>query len=366
MFKKFVSLVLALSMAFAFASVAMASGLDSPAVNAVSLCKLDNTANEVIVSTQKEKIFENKITDSCHASTVLPLDDGSVVAAWFGGSSESENDVKIYTSVRTDEDGWSNPIVVSASADLAHWNPVLFQREDGTIVLFFKVGKDTEYWKTYFATSTDGRSWSTPRELVPGDNSGGRGPVKNKPIRLTDGTVLAPASTEIDGKYRCFVDVSYDDGLTWNKTDIIDSKYCVSFKVPMIQPTLWQSADGSVHMFTRTKVGKIYRSDSYDGGRTWCRAYATKLPNNNSGIDLDTDANGRIFLAYNPIGVPGIRCKLSLAVSFDDGETFTDILVLDKGLGEYSYPSVVVKGDTIHITYTDERDYIGYYQIKIK
>ncbi|MGN0544878.1 MAG: exo-alpha-sialidase, partial [Acutalibacteraceae bacterium] len=101
-------------------------------------------------------------------------------------------------------------------------------------------------------------------------------------------------------------------------------------------------------------------------GRTWCRAYATKLPNNNSGIDLDTDDQGRIFLAYNPFGLSGARAKLSLAVSFDDGNTFTDILVLDKGLGEYSYPSVVVKGDTIHITYTDERDYIGYYQIKIK
>ena len=53
----------------------------------------------------------------------------------------------------------------------------------------------------------------------------------------------------------------------------------------MIQPTLWESKDGSVHMLTRTKLGKIYRSDSLDGGKTWCRAYATNLPNNNSGID---------------------------------------------------------------------------------
>ena len=123
-------------------------------------------------------------------------------------------------------------------------------------------------------------------------------------------------------------------------------------------PQLW--------IVTRTKVGKIYRSDSYDNGKTWCRAYATKLPNNNSGIDLDTDDQGRIFLAYNNIGLPGIRTPLVLSVSTDDGKTFTKIKTFEKGLAEYSYPSVVVKGDTIHITYTYERDYIAYWQIKIK
>lgn len=279
--------------------------------------KTDNTPVEVetdpkkiIVSAEKEWIFTEKITDSCHASTVLPLDDGSVIAAWFGGSSEKENDVNIYTSVRTEKDGWSKPIVVSAAAEIAHWNPVLFQKEDGTVILYFKVGKDTDYWQTYYATSTDGRSWS--------------------------------------------------------KTSVIDSSFLGFFKVPMIQPTLWESKDGSVHMLTRTKLGKIYRSDSLDGGKTWCRAYATNLPNNNSGIDLDTDDSGRIFLAYNPVGIPGIRTPLVLSVSTDDGKTFTKIKTFEKGLAEYSYPSVVVKGDTIHITYTYERDYIAYWQIKIK
>lgn len=335
--------------------------------------KTDNTPVEVetdpkkiIVSAEKEWIFTEKITDSCHASTVLPLDDGSVIAAWFAGSSESDDDVKILTSVRGTDGKWGEPIRVSADPNVAHWNPVLFQNDDGTITLYFKVGKNTQYWKTYYSTSTDGKVWATPKELVPGDNSGGRGPVKNKPIRLKNGTILAPGSTEIDDKYRCFVDISTDNGKTWNRTPEINSSFLRFFKVPMIQPTLWQSADGSVHMFTRTKVGKIYRSDSYDNGKTWCRAYATKLPNNNSGIDLDTDDQGRIFLAYNNVGIPGIRTPLVLSVSTDDGKTFTKIKTFEKGLAEYSYPSVVVKGDTIHITYTYERDYIAYWQIKIK
>lgn len=335
--------------------------------------KTDNTPVEVetdpkkiIVSAEKEWIFTEKITDSCHASTVLPLDDGSVIAAWFAGSSESDDDVKILTSVRGTDGKWGEPIRVSADPNVAHWNPVLFQNDDGTITLYFKVGKNTQYWKTYYSTSTDGKVWATPKELVPGDNSGGRGPVKNKPIRLKNGTILAPGSTEIDDKYRCFVDISTDNGKTWNRTPEINSSFLRFFKVPMIQPTLWESKDGSVHMFTRTKVGKIYRSDSYDGGKTWCTAYPTNLPNNNSGIDLDTDDSGRIFLVYNPVGIPGIRTPLTLAVSLDDGKTFTKIKTFETGLAEYSYPAVVVNGDTIHITYTYERDYIAYWQIKIK
>ena len=43
---------------------------------------------------------------------------------------------------------------------------------------------------------------------------------------------------------------------------------------------------GHVHAMMRSTRGKIYRSDSTDYGRSWCPAYATTLPNNNSGIDV--------------------------------------------------------------------------------
>lgn len=322
-------------------------------------------ADEVIVSAERELVFTEMPTEDCHASTVLPLDDGRVVSAWFAGTKEKSDDVNILTAVRESDGTWSTPVKVTADENIAHWNPVLFEKNDGTIALFFKVGREIDSWKTYVAYSKDGKSWSEPKELVEGDESGGRGPVKNKPIRLSDGTVLAPASDESGKTWRAFVDVSNDDGETWERTDFIEAK--LGFvDVPMIQPTLWQSKDGSVHMLTRTKVGKIYRSDSFDNGKTWSKAYPTSLSNNNSGIDLDTDDSGRIFLVCNPYGLPGVRTPLSLFVSTDDGKTFTRIKNFEVGLGEYSYPAIVVKGDTVHVTYTYERDYIVYWQIKMK
>lgn len=248
----------------------------------------------------KEFIFENKPTESCHASTVLPFDDGRVVAAWFAGTKESADDVDILTSVRS-ESGWSEPVRVSADSNIPHWNPVLFRRADGKIMLFFKVGKKIPMWKTYFSLSDNGVDWSEPAELVPEDIGGGRGPVKNKPIRLGSGRVIAPASDERNTLWVCFVDISDDDCRTWKRMRTVPTKSLRGFYVPMIQPTLWQSEDGNVHMLTRTSRGRIYRSDSSDEGETWCRAYRTKMPNNNSGIDLVLAGNGKIYLVCNPV-----------------------------------------------------------------
>lgn len=314
----------------------------------------------------KDFIFENKPTDSCHASTVLPLDDGRVVAAWFAGTKESADDVDILTSVRS-EGGWSEPVRVSADRNIPHWNPVLFRRADGKMMLFFKVGKKIPMWKTYFSLSDNGVDWSKPAELVPGDIGGGRGPVKNKPIRLRSGRVIAPASDERNTLWVCFVDISDDDCRTWKRMRTVPTKALRGFYVPMIQPTLWQSEDGNVHMLTRTSRGRIYRSDSSDEGETWCIAYRTKMPNNNSGIDLVLAGNGKIYLVCNPVKKNwGGRSPLDLLVSEDGGETFNLLMRLeDREGGEFSYPAITERGGVLHITYTYDREYIAYRQIKI-
>ena len=117
------------------------------------------------------------VTDSCHASTVLPLPSGNVVAAWFGGTKEGNDDVKIWVSVR--ENGkWAEPYSIAVKGEsLPHWNPVLFLRENGEIILYFKYGKPIPKWVTYYCISKDGgKSFTEPKVLVPGDKDGGRGP----------------------------------------------------------------------------------------------------------------------------------------------------------------------------------------------
>ncbi|NCO96291.1 MAG: neuraminidase (sialidase), partial [Armatimonadetes bacterium] len=136
--------------------------------------------------TQHTPLHEHAFGDdrpfaSCHASTLVELASGETLVAYFAGTHEKNPDVGIWHSRRTPA-GWEPPRKVADFGGIAHWNPALFQAPDGRLWLFYKVGHVIPEWQTHVVTSADeGRTWTDPRELVPGD-VGGRGPVKNKPI----------------------------------------------------------------------------------------------------------------------------------------------------------------------------------------
>ncbi|UJF35621.1 exo-alpha-sialidase [Paenibacillus hexagrammi] len=217
----------------------------------------------------KEFIFaEDRPFLSCHASTLELLSGGNIIAAWFGGTKEKAGDVAIWTSRRVDGK-WSPPVKTADMDHIPHWNPVLFRKADGVLCLYYKVGADIAEWSTMVMRSSDeGITWTTPIPLVEGDQ-GGRGPVKNKPITLQDGTIAAPAS--IEPAWDAFVDLSFDGGETWTRSETVPLNRDKFTGKGIIQPTLWESAPGIVHMLTRSTEGAIYRSDSSDGGERGVR-----------------------------------------------------------------------------------------------
>ena len=87
----------------------------------------------------KELVMDGLPTAFCHASTIIKLRSGGLLCCWFGGSHEGEADVAIYAA-RRDGAGWSAPVKLADGAE-ANWNPVLFYREDGTLLLFYKEGQ---------------------------------------------------------------------------------------------------------------------------------------------------------------------------------------------------------------------------------
>ena len=312
----------------------------------------------------KDQIFPSGTFGQAHASTLLRLPDGSFLASWFAGTKEGDPDVSIYGS-RFIKGKWSKPKTWARANEMAHLNPVLFQLPNGPLALFFKTGVFCDTWITWICHSHDGgATWSKPVELVKGD-IGGRGPVKNKPILLSDGAILAPASLELDGPWRCFTDRSEDGGKTWIASPEIPMDRTQLTGKGAIQPTIWESGKGHVHMLVRTSAGSIFRSDSSNYGRNWSPLMKTKLPNNNSGIDLDHDARGNLLLAYNPVdGNFGPRTPLTLASSQDNGESWSKALDLETNLGEYSYPAIIATPDGFAGTYTWKRESIVFWKAK--
>jgi len=300
---------------------------------------------------------------ACHAATLVQTRDGCFLAAWFGGTREGESDVSIWIAERR-EQKWSRPRRLARADDRPHWNPVLFvSPADGCVHLYFKTGRKPYDWRTWRKLSYDGGiTWSDP--LILGDeDSYGRscGPVKNKPIILENGTWLAPNSVEVyEGNGICVwdarVDLSLDQGKTWVAGDILEVDRSQISGWGVIQPTLWESTPGRVHMLLRSRCGYACYSESMDGGHTWSRVEKTALPATDSGLDATKLDNGMIAVVCNP-SEPGseLRTPLSVFVSSDNGKSWTRRLDLEKEPGEYSYPSIVATRSGMAIVYTWNR-----------
>jgi predicted neuraminidase len=299
----------------------------------------------------------------CHASTIVEAEDGSLLCAWFGGEEESADDVGIWLA-RFVDGSWMAPVEVAKVNETPHWNPVLFRDPARGTYLFFKFGREIPLWETaWMETKDSGKTWTDPVELVSFDQ-GGRGPVKNKAIVLSDGAWLAGASTEYQ-RWDAFADRSEDGGKTWTRSADFAIDHSTFDGKGAIQPTLWESKPGTVHALLRTTAGKVGRADSSDGGRTWTPMVLTDLPNNNSGIDVLKLDDGSLYLVYNPVGVNwGGRSPLSLGKSTDNGATWTNLVHLENEMGsEFSYPAIARTTEGIAISYTWKRQRIRCWQI---
>lgn len=314
-----------------------------------------------------EQIFKPGLWGQSHASTLIRQPDGTFLAAWFAGTKEGAADVSIFGAVRDTGGSWSAPVRWARVCDSPHWNPVLFRPDDHRTVMFFKEGRCPDSWRTWWTETIDGRlSWSDPVELVPGD-IGGRGPVKNKPVVLSDGSWLAPNSLEADNVWRVVIERSADDGKTWRPSVGPEIDRSLIRGQGAIQPTLWESLHGKVHMLVRSSCGFLCRSNSNDFGITWSPLTPTKLPNNNSGVDLARDSEGTLLLAYNPVPKDwGPRTPLKLSMSNDNGETWVDIATLEDAPGEYSYPAVIAVPGGFAGTYTWKRETIAFWQGRLE
>jgi predicted neuraminidase len=288
---------------------------------------------------------------SCHASTIIQNGKG-LMAAWFGGTREKNPDVGIWVSSYK-KGRWTIPIEVANG--IQHkgkrypcWNPVLYN-SGKEILLFYKVGPSpSEWWGELKISDDSGKTWSRayrlPEDII--------GPVKNKPVLLSNGYLICPSSTEDQG-WRVHMEFTADNGLTWERTGAINER-----KTGAIQPSILVHQDGRLQLLCRSTVSNILTSWSDDNGRTWSELVPASLPNPNSGIDAVTLNDNRHLVVYNHL--KSGRNSLNAAIS-GDGINWEAAVILEndqKGT-EYSYPAVIQTSDgMVHITYTWNRKQI--------
>ena len=300
-------------------------------------------------------------TPQSHASTLVETHDGSLLAAWFGGEYEGAADVGIWLARRGAE-GWQPPQRVADgvqdnSQPYPAWNPVLFQPAQGPLQLYYKAGPNPRQWRGLLSVSNDdGVHWSAPTHLP----DGVLGPIKNKPLQLPDGRILAPSSSEdqADG-WRVHIETSDDNGLHWRRSAALNDPAHIG----AIQPSLLRHRDGRLQAIGRSKRNRVFSVFSNDNGATWEPMTLLDIENPNSGTDAVMLRDGRALLVYNPTlaGKDWWEGRGVLAVALsNDGMHWRRVLTLeDRPKEEFSYPAVIQTRDgLVHISYTWKRQRI--------
>jgi predicted neuraminidase len=323
---------------------------------------------------------------SSHASTIVELKGGMLMAAWFGGTGEGYPDVAIWGSRASEGEspGWSAPVVLAREPAIPCWNPVLFHTKDGRLWLYYKFGPSPSTWTAARKYSDDeGKTWSAPEHLL----AGLIGPVRAKPLVLPDGTIVSGSSTEAYLSWAAWIERSTDDGKTWTRTGPIvpaadaikpgasDQTAGSPSRIPgsqewnetsgIIQPSVVSLGGTHLRFYARSTAdfARIAVADSLDNGVTWTAARLIDIPNPNSGIDAVALKDGRVVLVFNNTTTG--RTPLNLAVS-KDGEHFKIFDTLEDQPGEYSYPAMIQGSDgDLYITYTWNRKSIRFVHVPL-
>lgn len=315
-----------------------------------------------------EFIYDEAPFPSCHAATIVETKDGTLISAWFGGTDEGNPDVGIWSARKPrGADSWTAPELVYKEPDQPAWNPVLFRDADDQIWLFFKIGPSPMTWSgAHVQTDDDGKTWTEPVWMP----AGILGPIRNKPIILSNGDILSGTSVESYKAWASWMEISQDNCKTWRRFGPLVFDDMEANRKGTIQPTMLEVEPGVVRAFMRTRgMGKIATSTSRDYGRTWSPITLTDLDHPGAGIDAVKLKDGRCVMIYND--APRGRNPISLALSTDGGETWKklfDIEVMEKNtFGELSYPNVIqAEDEAVHVVYTWHRRKLKHARIPIE
>ena len=293
---------------------------------------------------------------------VIELRDGRLMLAYteFHRGSISDH-APARVAARISSDGgrtWGEKFaLVENEAKMNVMSVSLIRLQSGGIGLAYLRKNSLSDCRAYFRKSKDeGKTWTEPVCCTPliAYNI-----VNNaRVVQLRTGRILVPAAHTPDiGKEGfhllscCYH--SDDSGLTWSRGDDVDTA-----GLGADEPGVVELKDGSVMMFIRTNLGRVYRSISRDGGVTFSNAEPMSLTAPWSPTSIKRiSSTGDLLAVWN--NSSGSRVPLTAAISPDEGRTWRCVRDLETKRVHresarwdgYAYASMTFVGNRVILTY---------------
>jgi predicted neuraminidase len=297
-----------------------------------------------------------------HPASITQLKNGDLYLAYYTGSGEYGDDTAVYGArLPKGKTAWTKPGPIADTPYRSEGNPVVWQAPDGKVWLFYVV----RYGKTWSTSliqakiSTDGaRTWSDPMLVTLTQGM----MVRGRPVPLDGGDFLLPAyhetghDTELVGPDSCSLFFRWTEKTrSWSETNRIRSR------IGNIQPAADRVKGDFFVAYCRRggdyadrPDGRIVRSESRDGGRTWSRGEETSFKNPNAAVEFLRLRSGNLLLVFND-STKG-RTPLTAALSTDGDRSYPHRKNLVEGPGDFAYPYAIQAGDgKIHLVFTSDR-----------
>ena len=324
--------------------------------------------------------------------SVIELKDKSLLLAWqcYEGSAKgSEDSAPATIAIANSYDNgatWENKRIVAEMKDgcVNCYSPAFFRAKDGSIVLVFKRYTQLEAGKQvlnnfYRITSYDeGKTWSEETTIWENATMGN---INDGIVRLSDGSLIMPVGVNDGinsgpGDHESVAVLRSEDEF---KTFTMSNVITVGMR-GLMEPCIAERQDGSLNMVMRVQQGRVYYSESFDGGKTWSEAGSTILeaPESCPCIFSIPNSDAQLVIwnnsEYNPQfrSHYGKRSPLTMAISRDGLKTFTDYFDIETDPGyAFTNPSITITSDGLYVLnywackYSDEWVMNGLIDLKV-
>jgi hypothetical protein len=298
----------------------------------------------------------------------IQLKDGRVMFLYTHFTDGAGDHSKAYLAARYSSDSgqsWttSDKVILRNEGDWNIMSVSLLRLQDGSIALFYLRKNSLKDCRPLLRRSTDeGKTWSEPTEVI-------TSPVgyyvmnNDRVVQLKkSGRLVAPVAlhnlpdyTKPDwtGILMCYF--SDDNGKSWRRSKTTLKTFDKDGKrVTTQEPGVVELKDGRLMLFSRTDGGSQFISYSEDGGDTWSAQQASNLISPVSPATIERiPSTGDLLVAWNDHSkitpeLRGKRTPFNVAISRDDGQTWSDSRALESDLhGHYCYTAMTFSGKNV-------------------